>query len=206
VSAWCTRLLPVVLASMTAACASAPIRYYTLCPPTDKAQGAPQAIPAIDFRAVDVPSELNRADLVVRTGPTEIALLENERWASPVKDEIQEALRLGLQRRLARTAASSRPFTRLTLDIDVHRFEAELGRYAHLEVSWRATLSGEDAASRGKKSTRCVFRADEEIAAGYAGMVEGYQRGIAALADAIVVALTSSTGGEDAVCETSIRD
>jgi uncharacterized lipoprotein YmbA len=194
------------LVSVGTACTSAPIRYYTLTPPMDKAWSASGATPAIDLRVIRIPAQLDRADLVVRTGPTEMALLENERWASPLKDEIKEALRLELQRRLAGTAVSSRSFTGVTLDIDVRRFEAELGRYAHLEASWRANLSGENPPSKGQEVTRCTFQADEEIPAGYAGMVDGYQRAVATLADAIVAALTSPANGGDASCETSIRD
>lgn len=204
-NAWCIRLPAALLFSMCAACSSAPIRYYTLSPPADRARRASEAAPAIDIRAVDIPPELNRADLVARSGPTEITLLENERWASPLRDEIKEALRLALRRRLAPTGAVSRSFTTLTLDIDVHRFEAEIGRYAHLEVSWRAVLWGEEG-SKGKQGRSCIFRADERIPPGYAGMVEGYQRGIAQLADAIVVALTRFASGEDAACETPLTD
>jgi hypothetical protein len=46
---------------------------------------------------------------------------------------------------------------------------------------------------------------DEEIHSGYAGMVEGYQREIAALADAIVAVLTNSARSIDAACQTSIE-
>ena len=51
--------------------------------------------------------------------------------------------------------------------------------------------------SNGARMTACTFQADEKIQPGYAGMVEGYQRQIAALADAIVAALTSPAGGID---------
>jgi uncharacterized protein len=204
VSAWWVRLPLLWLVSLGAACTSAPIRYYTLTPPTDETPRGSPATAAIDFRMVQIPPELDRADLLVRAGPTQITLLENERWASPLKDEIKESLRLELQRRLS--PASYRSFARLTLEIDVQRFEAELGRYAHLEASWRASLSGGGPPSSAEKIANCAFRADEPIPASYAGMVEGYQRAIAAFADAIVAALTSSAGGKDASCGTTIRD
>lgn len=202
-SACSIRLSLVWLVSVAAACTSAPIRYYTLTPQTDEAPRVSQPT-AIDLRIVQIPAQLNRADLLVRTGPTQIALLDNERWASPLKDEIKEALRLELARRLA--AESLRSFTRLTLDIEVHRFEAELGRYAHLEASWRASLSGEDSPSSGEKITTCAFRVDEKISGGYPAMVDGYQRAIAAFADAIVAALRSSASGGDTSCKTTIKD
>jgi uncharacterized lipoprotein YmbA len=186
-------------------CTSAPVRYYTLTPPPDKTLPASQISLAIDVRVVHTPPQLNRSGLMVRTGPTEVTLLENERWASPVNDEIKEALRLELQRRLDRMTGLRPAFTKLTLDIDVQHLEAELGQYALLEASWSATLSATGQRSNGARATTCTFQADEKIHTGYAGMVEGYQREIAALADAIVAVLTSPASGIDAPCQKSIE-
>jgi uncharacterized protein len=184
-------------------CTSAPVRYYTLTPPPDTTLPASEPL-AIDVRAVHTPPQLNRSELMVRSGPTEVTLLENERWASPVKDEIKDALRLELQRQLSRMAGLRPPLTRLTLDIDVQHLEAELGRHALLEASWSATLSATGQRSHDARATTCTFRADEKIHTGYAAIVEGYQREIAALADAIVAVLTSPASGIDAPCQKSI--
>jgi uncharacterized lipoprotein YmbA len=192
------------LASIGVGCTSAPVRYYTLTPPPDKTLPASETTLAIDVRVVHTPPQLNRAELMVRTGPTEVTLLENERWASPVNDEIKDALRLELQRRLGRMSGMRPAFAKLTLDIDVQHLEAELGRYALLEASWSATSSVTDQRSNGARATTCIFQAEEKIHSGYPGIVEGYQREIAALADAIVAVLTSPASGIDALCQKSI--
>jgi uncharacterized lipoprotein YmbA len=186
--------------SVGVGCTSAPVRYYTLTPPPDKTLPASETTLVIDVRVVHTPPQLNRLELMVRAGSTEMTLLENERWASPVKDEIKNAVRLELQRRLSRMTGSHPAFTKLTLDIDVQHLEAELGRHARLEATWSATLSATDQRSNGTRVTTCSFQADEKIRTGYAGMVEGYQREIAALADAIVAVLSSPAGGIDASC------
>jgi uncharacterized protein len=191
-----------LLASLAVGCASAPVHYYTLAPPPDKNLPAAQTPIAIDVRVVHVPPQLDRSELVVRTAPSEVTLLDNERWTSPLSDEIRDALRLELQSRLGRTIGSPPAFTRLTLAIDVRQLEAELGRYALLEASWSATLSATDRRSAGARTTTCTFRADEKILTGYAGMVEGYQREIAALADAIAAVLMGRASDGD--CQKSI--
>jgi uncharacterized protein len=193
------------LVSIGAGCSSAPVRYYTLTPPPDKTLPAPETTLAIDVRVVHTPPQLNRSELMVRIGPTEMTLLENERWASPVNDELKGALRLQLQHRLGRMTGLDPAFTKLTVDIDVQHFEAELGRYALLEASWGATLSTTGQRSNGARATTCSFRAEEKILTGYAGMAEGYQREIAALADAIVAVLTSPANGVGASCQKSIE-
>jgi uncharacterized protein len=193
------------LVSVGVGCTSAPVRYYTLTPPPDKTLPASETTLAIDVRVVHTPPQLNRAELMVRTGPTEVTLLENERWASPVNDEIKDAVRLELQRRLGRMTGLRPAFTKLTLDIDVQQLEAELGRYVVIEASWSATLSAAGQRPNGARATTCTFRTDEKIHSGYAGIVEGYQREIAALADAVVAVLTSPASDIDASCQRSIE-
>jgi uncharacterized protein len=197
------RLVVAWLVIAGAGCTSAPVHYYTLTP-TSAALSAETAL-AIDVRIIHTPPQLNRSELIVRTGPAEVTLLENERWASPVKDEIKDALRLELQSRLGRMGGSRTASAKLTLDLDVQHFEAELGQYTLIEVSWNATLSAlgprpDGARPEGTRLTACTFHADEKIHAGYAGIVEGYQREIAALADAIAAAVTSALSGADAPC------
>ena len=193
------------LVSVGVGCTAAPVRYYTLTPTPDKTLPAAETTLTIDVRVVHTPPQLNRAELMVRTGPTEVTLLENVRWASPVNDEIRDALRLELQRRLGRMTGLSPAFAKLTLDIDVQHLEAEFGRYALLEASWSATLSAAGERSNAARAMTCTFQADEKIPAGYAGIVEGYQREIAALADAIVAVLTSPASGIEASCQKSIE-
>jgi uncharacterized lipoprotein YmbA len=199
------RLAVAWLVSVGVGCNSAPVRYYTLIPAPDIALPASKTSLAIDVRVIHTPPHLIRSELMVRTGPTEVTVLENERWASPVNDEIKDALRLELQRRLSRMTELGPAFTKLTLDIDVQRLEAELGRYALLEASWSATLSSAGQRSNDARAATCTFQADEKIHTGYAEIVAGYQREIARLADAIVAALTSPSSAIDASCQKSIE-
>lgn len=194
------------LLSVCISCASAPVRYYTLTRPTDKTLPVPQTSMQIEVRVVHMPPQLSRTALMVRTGSTEMTLLDNERWASPVNDEIQYALRLEVQRRLGRATGIPSAWTRLTLDVDIRHFEAELGRYAVLEASWSATPSATGQRTNGARATTCTFQGEESLRSGYAAMIEGYQREIAALADAIAAALTGSARGIEAPCPQSSKD
>lgn len=188
----------VWLVSVGVGCTSAPVRYYTLTSPAEILPASQLAF-TIEVRVVHTPPQLHHAELMVRSGPTAMTLLENERWAAPVNDEIKDAVRLELQRRLSGTSGLGSTFTKLTLDVDVQHFEAELGRHALFAASWKATLST-GPRSDGARTTACTFLADEKIQAGYDAMVEGYQRAIAGLADAIVAVLTGAANGIDAAC------
>jgi uncharacterized lipoprotein YmbA len=194
------RLAVAWLASVCVGCTSAPVRYYTLTLTPDKTVPVSETTVAIDVRVVHTPPQLKRAELTIRTGPTEVTILDNERWASPVTDEIKDALRLELQRRLGSATGWRPAFAKVTLDVNVQRLEAQLGRSSLLEASWSATLSGAVPQSTGAPAITCTFQAVEKIATGYAGMIEGYQREIAGLAEAIAAVLTSSANGVDASC------
>jgi uncharacterized protein len=188
------------IVSLGIGCTSSPVRYYTLTPPSEQGGPVAAATSPIDVRLLHASPQLNRSELMIRSGPTEVMFLENEKWAAPVDDEIKHALRVELQRRLSRTTVLAPDVTKLTIDIDVQHFDAELGRYALLEASWRATLYSTGGPATGARTASCAFRAEERINAGYAQMVAGYQREIGALADAIVAALTSAADGTRAPC------
>jgi uncharacterized lipoprotein YmbA len=172
---------------------------------SDNTLSASETTLAIEVRVVHIPPQLNRSELMVRTGPTEVTLLENERWASPVKDEIKDALRLELERRLSRVTGLNPALTKLRLDIDLQQLEVELGQYALLEATWSATSSATGPRSAGARVTTCTFQANEKIHTGYTGMVEGYQREIAALAGAIVAALTSPASDIEVSCQKAVE-
>jgi len=204
VNSYLTRFVLGWLAGVGAACTSAPIRYYTLIPPPDQSVAVGEPTLAIDVRVVHIPPELDRSELMVRTGPTETALLENERWASPIHEEIKEAVQLELQRLLEPRSGSSPTLAKLAVDIDVQRLEAELGRYARLVASWSANLSGSGPIPDRARAPTCTFRAAAEIHGGYAAMVTGYQREIAAFAAAIAAGVRRAASGIDAACPAPI--
>jgi uncharacterized lipoprotein YmbA len=182
-------------------CASAPIHYYTLVAPSADTAAATPLWLAVEVRVVHVPPQLNHSGLMVRNGPAELTLLENERWASPVKDEITNALRLELQQRLA-VAQAVAGYGKLVVQLDVRRLEAELANRTWLEASFIVTMTAH-APSADTRQVTCSFRAEQTIQGGYAQIVAGYQRDIAALADAIAAAVAGAANGAAATCQSS---
>ena len=85
-----------------AACSSPSSRFYTLGGADASAGATANAAPAaahtasvpawlIEVAPVNVPPQVSRNQLVVQTGPTQVQLLEQERWASLPGDEIRRA-------------------------------------------------------------------------------------------------------------------
>ena len=86
-----------------AACSSPSSRFYTLG--GDDAGGPRTAARAalallIEVAPVDVPPQVAKNQLVVQTAPTQVQVLEQERWASLPGDEIRRALSTDLTQQL----------------------------------------------------------------------------------------------------------
>src|SRR5579863_797137 len=175
-----------------AACSSPPSRFYTLGAggaPTGAlataAASAPQAavVPApanpallIEVPPVDVPSQVARNQLVVRTNASQIDVLEQERWASPPGDEIRRALSGDLTRRLDTIDVSGSPYPAgvpvYRISVNVQRFESWPGSQAVLEAVWSVRAVGTGAV------LTCRTLAAEPVGPGIDALVEGHRRAV----------------------------
>ncbi len=158
-------------------CRSVPVHFYSLLPP---ASGEP-AVPisaAVRFvlEPVEVPAEVDRSELVLRRGTSEVLLAEDEQWSAPLPAQLWQAVSVELERALrsAGTAAGPEP-PRIRLQIE--RFEAQLGGYALIRAQWWV--------SAGTQELVCDAPFVQPVASGYAALVAGYQRAVVMLADAI---------------------
>lgn len=118
------------------ACRSAPVHYHTLTPLADGALPANRHSSALLIERVTVPPQMDRTQVVVRQGSSELAILETDWWGASLADDLQSALADQLNKRPITAARAS-------LRVDVQRFDLVPGRYALLEVKWRLRTAGE---------------------------------------------------------------
>jgi uncharacterized lipoprotein YmbA len=200
---------------MLAACASAPLHYYTLVAPAAEAAGglvapagesaggpvAPAATPSLPFEllAVGVPAQVDQPQLVVREGGQGVALLDGERWIAPLGDEVRSALSADLARELHSQDVSGlpgndRPLLRIKLDL--RRFDSQPGSYALIEGSWSVRML--HGAHEG--TLACTSRISETVGPGYDALVQGHQQAIGELAVQIAAAARALGNGQAATC------
>ena len=194
-----TVLLAVTAAAVLAACASAPLHYYTLLP----GSAAPVADPAtaipFEVLTVNVPAQVDRPQLVVRQGGQSVALLEGERWIAPLADEMRDALAADLVRTLpgrdvGGMAASGKPL--LQVSLDVRRFDSLPGDHALIEGAWRVRWSHD-----GKLATQaCTSRVSETVGPGYDALVQGHQQALGKLAGQVAEVARALVSGQPARC------
>ncbi len=209
------RLLGAGAALALAACASAPLHYYTLVAPADSsASGLVASIdesaggsvanagaPSLPFELlpVSVPMQVDQPQLVVREGGQGVALLDSERWIAPLGDEVRGALSADLARELhsqdvSGMPASDKPLLRIKLDL--RRFDSQPGSYALIEGVWNVRLLHGAHSS----ALACTSRISVPVGPGYPALVQGHQRAIAQLAARIAAAGRLLGSGQTPVC------
>ncbi|MFJ2366682.1 membrane integrity-associated transporter subunit PqiC [Pseudomonas sp. NPDC087697] len=125
------------LAVLLAACRSDPIHYHTLTPaqPATGSRGGAD----IQIERVTVPPQVDRPQIVIRQGNSGLAILETEWWGASLSDELKSALVDQLS-----GATSQR---KVSLRVDVQRFDSVPGQYALVDLKWRLRTVETDTSS-----------------------------------------------------------
>jgi uncharacterized protein len=141
-----TALLGLLAAG--AGCASTPHQsFYTLSAGVAAAEAAARGPSVVVGRAA-LPELVDRPQLVVRAGANEVTILEQQRWAEPLRDAIPRVVAQNLAQLLATGEVSTRdevirdPACRVNLD--VRRFEARAGAAVEVEALWTVVCAGAD--------------------------------------------------------------
>jgi len=201
-----TRLSGLGLALALAACASAPLHYYTLVAPATGVAGAPDTSAAtsgsslpFELLPVGVPAQVDQPQLVVRSGGQGVVLLDGERWIAPLNDEVRSALSADLARELRNQDVSGLPDSDkplLRIKLDLRRFDSQPGSYALIEGAWSVRVLHDAHAG----ALACTSRIVETVGPGYDALVQGHQRAIGQLAAQIAVVARALGNGQPAAC------
>lgn len=194
----------VLIAGLTACSSAPPIRYHTLLAPAAQtiAHGEPAAF-LIDVLPVGIPAQLDQPQLVVRAGDSSLALLDGERWAGPLSDELRSALSAQLTRKLNTMDIAGLPRSTdkpvLRIKLQVRRFDAWPGQHVHLDADWSLGLADET----GNARLICHGQFDEPASGGYPELVQAQQRALAALADRIAADAGNRMRSHQSDCATA---
>jgi len=141
-----TRFLAALFALAVSACASSPqIRYYTL----STENGPKDSVSSVTIvrrnsyavGAVTIPNALDRPQIVLRSSANTIEVLDYDRWAAPLSDELQRVLIADLSVRLGGNSiidpalmSSLRMDRRIT--VSIIEFDPARKSESVLEASW----------------------------------------------------------------------
>jgi uncharacterized protein len=205
------RLLGAGAVLALAACASAPLHYYTLIAPAEESAGglmapadgsvsnAAAASLPFELLPVSVPTQVDQPQLVVREGGQGVALLGSERWIAPLGDEVRGALSADLARELHSQDVSGLPGNdrpRLRIKLDLRRFDSQPGSYALIEGAWSVRLLH----GTQPGALACTSHINVPVGPGYPALVQGHQQAIARLAGQIAATARLLGNGETPAC------
>ncbi|MEO8922040.1 MAG: PqiC family protein [Caldimonas sp.] len=201
--AFASPLLVAVLALGACASAGPPIHLHSLMPSQlapRSAAAAAEMVP-IALEQVRLPAQVDQPQWLVQLADGSLASLEQDRWASPLRDELRQALLEELAVHAGAveargTAAGATPPMRI--GIDIRRFDSLPGREARIEGSW--TL--QPGLSAGA-TTRCEWLYREAASAGMAELAAAHRRAVIRLADGIGDGLLALRRGAPPQCPPS---
>lgn len=110
---------------MLTACRSDPIHFHTLTP----AQPARGSGVEIKIEGLSVPPQVDRPQIVIRQGNSSLAILETDWWGASLADELRSAL--------VDQLSNANPPHKVSLRVDVQRFDSIPGQYGLIDVKWR---------------------------------------------------------------------
>jgi uncharacterized lipoprotein YmbA len=134
----------LVVALLGACASSPPARFYTLSDTAPEAT-PPSGVGLITISGVTVPGEIDRPEIVRRTGPNQLNISELDRWAGPLDETIRRVLTDDIARRVPAPASGQQH----SVSVDIHEFYGDGACNVTLRAVWTLkklpAQSGNDA-------------------------------------------------------------
>ena len=165
--------------------ASPPLRYHALSegPGVSESSVNGGAAMLVEMLPVAIPERLNRDEIVLNGPGGRLDVLDGERWAAPLADEIRQSVDDALWRRLraadvylAPVAPANSALPQYRLALRIERLDAQPGQGAVVEASWTARRLPQGAAT--------VCRASFATPFAVGGTGNGADQAVAALTEA----------------------
>ena len=188
--------LALLIGVLPGCAGSPPVHYYTLSAEAAAGGSGPATVGAelrIAVGPISLPEVVDRPQLVVRSGPNQVALVDEHRWAESLKSEIPRVIAENLSRVLATGQVWAYPqningSVDYRLLVDIQRFESTPGQMAAIDALWTIQRpSQEGAASKTGRST-----VQQPIAGqGYDSLAAAHSRALAEISREIAEAIRS---------------
>jgi uncharacterized lipoprotein YmbA len=187
------KIIRVALAAalgVVVSCASTPpANFYSLSVVAESPE--PPSAVVVSVGPVSVPAAVDRPQVVVTVGPNQVQLDEFNRWASPLQDEIAQALAGDLvvtlgTAKVTTFAHGAGEDAQYRVLVEVQRFESQPGVAASMDAAWTVRRVKDGKSESGRTSVR-----EPVQQAGYAALAAAHSRAIGRLAQDVAVAMRS---------------
>lgn len=189
----------VLFAVALAGCGSSPkTSFYTLAPgpvQPDAARGAAQFTVAVG--PVTLPDAVDRPQLVVRVATNQVALLDQHRWAEPLKSEIPRVIAGNLAQLLGITRVWAYPQNAdndadYRVRVDIVSFESAPGDSVTLGALWAVRRKADGDVRAGRSVIQLPA-----VEPDYAAVVAAHGRALARLSEELGEVIRAMQAGSD---------
>jgi uncharacterized lipoprotein YmbA len=178
-------------AALLTGCSSPRVTFYTLDPlvPGD----APAtALDPVEIAPLILPDLYDRPQLVVRVDANRVEILEMQRWAAPLKNEIPRVVAEDLAALLRPTRVSAYPQTAglepgYRVQIDIQRYEMTAGQGVSLDALWTVRRTAGGAPQTGRSVV-----SEPAKGSGYDALVAAHSRALGALSRDLAAAVRAA--------------
>jgi uncharacterized lipoprotein YmbA len=163
-------------------CVSQADHFYTLNTVPDAARVA--GAPTIHVRLqVTIPSMVDRNEMVLNTGRNGIVILDHERWAAPLADQVSQTLARDIEGKRSDIFVGDRGFDRsaappVALKVDIVRMSVQRSGRASIEAHWRIIDSSAGVDELGSGAFEAAITRDD-----YAAIAQAYSQTLSDLAE-----------------------
>jgi uncharacterized lipoprotein YmbA len=186
----------LTISSLTG-CASSPNEsFYTLSagvPANGATPASGESAYSIAVGPITLPEVVDRPQLVLRTGPNEVVIVELHRWAEPLRSEIPRIIADNLTadlnvKRVAAYPQSAGDNADYRVLVDIQRFDSTMGESVTIDALWTVKRVSDGALRTGRSMAR------ESTGGGtYEAVVAAHSRALAKISHEIAEAIRSST-------------
>jgi uncharacterized lipoprotein YmbA len=182
-------LSALLVAAALAGCGSSPkVNFYSLGPDAASMRTDAKHAYTVAIGAVTVPDDVDRPQIVTRTGANRLAINEFERWAGPLQGQIARTIADNLTPLLPGAGVLVYPQGSGTgvdyrVLVEVQRFDSAPGDAATVEILWQIRPA-KGAPASGRSAVR-----EPVQGAGYDALVAAHSRALAAVSRDIAKAI-----------------
>lgn len=182
--------LVLVAGALISACSgSVKTYYYTLQTAATAHAAAPSARLGIALTSLSLPEVVDRPQLVLHSGDTQLLISDNHLWGQPLKSEIAHSLAIHLARESAVAQVrlpgqAGQDAADFKIAVDILRFDSIPGKEASIEARWSVLRKGTTQASAGHAVVQ-----EAVTGTGYDALVAAHSRALARLSHNIALDL-----------------
>jgi uncharacterized lipoprotein YmbA len=170
-------------AALLAGCSRSPrVTFYTLnATATSETTAADPTAVTVTVGPVSLPSLVDQPQLVVRTALNQVDILEMQRWAEPLKNEIPRIIAANLAVLLPQARVSFYPQNAnldadFRIQVDIQRLEMTAGQGVVLDALWSVRSAREGVPKTGRSMVNEPARGGD-----YDALVAAQSRALAVL-------------------------